>query len=316
MVSPAFSKLPTIKFDPENSIPGSGSWAPTCESVRRALEEYGCFVAEYNGVCSELGGAVFRALEELFDLPIERKALNTSGKPYFGYVGQIPEVPLYESMGMDEANTLEGSQSFTRLMWPNGNQHFCETVYAYAKQVAELEQTVQRMVFESYGIDKKSFDSHNIESTNYLIRFTKYRGPQTNDETNVGLTSHTDKSFITILHQNQVNGLEVMPRNGDEWIGFEQLPSSFVVMAGDAFLAWSNNRIHCPPHRVVMRGDKARYSLGLFSFKRGTIHIPEELIDDEHPQQFKPFDNLGMLSFAYENGEVRPHCCAKEYCGV
>ena len=111
-----------------------------------------------------------------------------------------------------------------------------ETIYDYAKQVAELEQTVQRMVFESYGIDKKSFDSHNIESTNYLLRFSKYRGPQMNDETNVGLTSHTDKSFISILHQNQVNGLEVMPRNGDEWIGFEQLPSAFVVMAGDAFL--------------------------------------------------------------------------------
>ena len=124
MVSQAFSKLPTVKFGPENSTPGSGSWAPTCESVRHALEEYGCFVAEYDGICSELDRAVFRALEELFDLPIERKALNTSGKPYFGYVGQIPEIPLYESMGMDEANTLEGSQSFTSLMWPNGNQHF------------------------------------------------------------------------------------------------------------------------------------------------------------------------------------------------
>ncbi|KAF5956808.1 hypothetical protein HYC85_004033 [Camellia sinensis] len=198
------------------------------------------------------------------------------------------------------------------------------------------------MVFESYGVEK-CFENHDIGSTSYLLKATKYKAPKMN-EMDIGLTSHTDKSFITILHQNQVNGLEVKSNNG-EWIGFEEhLPSSFVVMAGDAFMvvsnfifnrnhnivelvkdkicpiisftAWSNNRIHSPSHRVVMRGDKTRYSLGLFSINKGTIHIPRELVDEQHPLQFHPFDNLGLLLYSYADVYTRSESCIKDYCGI
>jgi hypothetical protein len=44
--------------------------------------------------------------------------------------------------------------------------------------------------------------------------------------------THTDKTFISILHQNEVNVLEVKTKDGD-WIALELSPSSFVVMVGD-----------------------------------------------------------------------------------
>ncbi|CAL5401291.1 unnamed protein product [Camellia sinensis] len=308
------AKLPTVEFTGENLKPGKSSWIATCHEVRRALEEYGCFVAVYERVDLELDEAIFSELEELFDLPTETKVQNTSDVPYFGYVGQLPDIPLYESMGISDPQTLQGTQTFTKLMWPAGNDKFCETVCSYSKLVSQLEQTVKRMVFESYGVEK-CFENHDIGSTSYLLKATKYKAPKMN-EMDIGLTSHTDKSFITILHQNQVNGLEVKSNNG-EWIGFdEHLPSSFVVMAGDAFMAWSNNRIHSPSHRVVMRGDKTRYSLGLFSINKGTIHIPRELVDEQHPLQFHPFDNLGLLLYSYADVYTRSESCIKDYCGI
>ncbi|KAL3537045.1 hypothetical protein ACH5RR_000411 [Cinchona calisaya] len=48
----------------------------------------------------------------------------------------------------------------------------------------------------------------------------------------VGANVHTDKGFITILHQTQVNALEVEARNG-EWIDFS--PAPLLVLAGDAY---------------------------------------------------------------------------------
>lgn len=89
-----------------------------------------------------------------------------------------------------------------------------------------------RMVFETYGVEKY-LNSH-LNSTTYLLRIAKYRVPL-KDELNLGAVGHTDKNFITILHQNQVNGLEVQTKDG-EWLTFESSPQSFVVMAGEPFL--------------------------------------------------------------------------------
>lgn len=105
-----------------------------------------------------------------------------------------------------------------------------ETLLSYTKLVAEMEEMVVRMIFESYGVDKYH-DSH-AKSTTYLFRAMKYRAPKL-DESNMGFVAHTDKDFVTILHQNQVNGLQVKARDG-QWFDVELEPSSFIVMAGEA----------------------------------------------------------------------------------
>ncbi|XP_059633896.1 probable 2-oxoglutarate-dependent dioxygenase AOP1.2 [Cornus florida] len=154
MGSQTFPKLPTISFTAENLKPGSSSWIARGNDVRQALEDYGCFVAVYDKVSLDLDNNVFCALQELFDLPTETKEKNTSELPFFGYIGNGPLTPLYESMGIYNAATPEEIQSFTNLMWSAGNDLFCEPVYSYSMLVSELEQVVKRMVFESYGVGK------------------------------------------------------------------------------------------------------------------------------------------------------------------
>lgn len=104
-------------------------------------------------------------------------------------------------------------------------------LHCYAKQVAELDEMVSKMVFESYGVEK--YHESHVGSVTYLIRFTKYRVPEPN-ETNLGVVPHTDKNFITVLHQNEANGLEVQLKNGS-WIAVDFPASSLIIMAGDAF---------------------------------------------------------------------------------
>lgn len=94
---------------------------------------------------------------------------------------------------------------------------------------------VDKMVFESYGT-QKHYKSH-VESTTYLLRPIKYSAPDniiSNNIGNIGTNIHTDKSFLTILRQTEVNGLEVQLKNG-EWISVDVPPGSFVVMSGDAY---------------------------------------------------------------------------------
>ncbi|XP_057969340.1 probable 2-oxoglutarate-dependent dioxygenase AOP1 [Malania oleifera] len=307
-------KLPVIDFSPENL---KRSWASTSDDVRRALEEYGCFVAVYPDVSPEFDKALFGSLLELFELPRETKALNTNVRPLHGYLGAKAPLPdIHESLGIEHAQTLEATQDFTKLMWPNGNDRFCENVCTYAKLASKLDGLVKKMIFESYGAGKY-FDKF-IESTNYLLRLIQYRVPKGN-ESNIGAHCHTDKGVVTIIHQNQVNGLEIRTKDGG-WIEFdhEDIPSTFVVFAGDALLAWSNGRIHSPQHQVIISGNETRYSVGLFSFHNGTIEIPKELVDDEHPAKFKSFSNYGLLNFFTSDHDISRKAvpCVNDYCGV
>ncbi|KAK3040909.1 hypothetical protein RJ639_027904 [Escallonia herrerae] len=271
----------------------------------------GCFLVTYAKVSTELSDAVFQAVGELSELPIETKVQNVADIAYFGYLGQDPCKPLMESMGIQNATSKEAVQSFTNLTWPSGNDHFSDTLQLYAKLVRELKETVSKMAFESYGVGKY-YDSHN-KSTDYLLRYIKYRVPNV-EENNLGVPTHTDKTLITILHQNQVSGLEVKTKE-DEWIEVEFPPSSFVVMAGDAFQVWSNDRVRAALHRVIMKGNKERFTIGLFSHQKGIIEVPEELVTNENPLKFKPFDNFGYLRFTLtEEGQAMN--ALKAYSGI
>ncbi|KAL4387196.1 hypothetical protein GQ457_09G006200 [Hibiscus cannabinus] len=287
--SPAINmKVPVIDLFDENSKPGSDAWISKCKDVRAAFEQYGCFLATYDKVSLQLQDDVFLSLQQLFNLPTQVKVQNTSEKPYFGYF-KHPCIPLSESMGIDNPTLLEGTLSFTNLMWPKGNKTFCESIHAYSKRVSELD----RMVFESYGVGKY-YDSH-IESTEYLLRMLNYRVAHEDERDINACPDHTDKSFMTILHDNEVAGLQIQTKDGD-WIGVEPSGSSFLVMAGDALLAWSNGRIHSPVHRVITtEAEKERYSLAFFSFSGETIQTPKELVDEVHPLLYKPFENMDLL---------------------
>lgn len=106
-------------------------------------------------------------------------------------------------------------------------------MHKYAEFAAKLDQMVTQMVFESYNVEKY-YDSY-VKSTTYLLRVLKNRAPN-NKNSNLGFITHTDKSFTTILHQNQVNGLEMETREGERININLSSPSLFMIVAGDALM--------------------------------------------------------------------------------
>ncbi|CAB4303228.1 unnamed protein product [Prunus armeniaca] len=305
------AKVPVVDLSSDLK-PGTEGWLLACKQVKYALEEYGCFEVVYHKVPLELHNSIFSVLEDLFDLPLETKMQKTSDKPYHSYIGQRSFIPLYESLAVDNPTTLEGAQDFTRVMWPAGNDSFCESAHSYSKLVAELDQMVTRMVFDIYGVERL-YDSH-MASTTYLLRCTKYRTQKMN-ETNLGAAAHTDKNFTSILHENQVNGLQIKTKDG-QWIDVDLSPSTFLFMAGDPFMAWSNDRVRSCEHQVIMKENKTRYSLAFFSWQSGILQVPEELVDDNHPLMYKPFDHLDFVRLQQSGATKKCENAIKAYCGL
>ncbi|KAI3857608.1 hypothetical protein MKW98_028872 [Papaver atlanticum] len=283
--------------DPKDLIEGSEGWKKLCIQVREACANYGGFRVVYDRVPDVLHEEMLKGLKELFDLPDEIKMKN-SGSVHHGYLGKFEGQPLYESLGIHNAPILEQAQDFTDLLWPNGNPAFCQTLNSMSKMMQELEGLVRKMIFESLGV-KHYYDSH-IKDNDYLFRVMKYSAPFSDDWT-LGLSPHTDQDLITILYEDR-QGLEILSKEG-QWLQVVQQPKTFVVMVGKTLMAWSNGRMHAPKHRVMVKGEKDRYSYGLFvCLKEGVIvETPTELVDKDHPLLFRPFNYRDYIQYLRAN---------------
>ncbi|KAM7257425.1 hypothetical protein ACFE04_013166 [Oxalis oulophora] len=176
----------------------------------------------------------------------------------------------------------------------------------------DLNIKILKMIYESFEIEQCESHIKDMYSTN-VFRVMKYNvppPPTTNDngdsageDSGLGLLAHTDKNALTILCQNEVQGLEVLNKAGD-WVQVV-MPSlnSYVVIVGDALKAWSNGQLVAAKHRVVMRGDKERYSCGLFLIPKegATIEVPHKFVDKEHPLIYKPFIFADYFSYFVSN---------------
>ena len=66
-----------------------------------------------------------------------------------------------------------------------------------------------------------------------------------------------------------------------------------------------------------MNENKDRYSLVLFTFLKGVIHVPEELVDEEqYPLQYKPIGNFGYNRFFTSEESKKCACRIKSFCGI
>ncbi|KAM3322246.1 putative 2-oxoglutarate-dependent dioxygenase AOP1 [Capsicum chacoense] len=304
----ASNTIPTIDFCNPNLKPGSEEWESTKAQVIQALEENGCFEAIYDKTPKETEKELFSKLkEEIY--PMEEKVKEYVGKPFDKYVKEIPRA-RYNDFRRTMDLLLPGSiEIFANTFWPeDGNPHFCKMVNSYSSSIKELDAMVKRMIFEGLGL-KDRYDEFMDENI-FIMRFLNYKKeiPEGNDASEPRLMGHTDSGFLTIVKQG-LPGLQVLVKNG-EWIEPNVSPNSYIVSAADSMLGYTNGRLKSAFHRVKIAGDTDRFSIILFtSSKPGyIIDTPKELVDEEHPKLYKPYDVTDYYKFisksAYETGNA------------
>ncbi|EEF47046.1 probable 2-oxoglutarate-dependent dioxygenase AOP1 isoform X2 [Ricinus communis] len=299
----AKAEIPTLYFSGEALSSGSESRRELCNRVRKACESHGCFLLMYDhgNIPAKLRQNLFVSMKALFDLPEDTKTKYVNPKPYRSYTGRSPVIPFYESFGLDDAHKLGQVQDFTNLMWPQGNTSFCEILHVMSSKMLEMNLMVLKMIFESFGMEKH-YDSHIQDSTS-LFKVMKYIAPPSNgrgsgEDSAIALRAHRDKNAITILCQNEVQGLEVESKDG-EWARVMVPQDAFVVIVGEALKVWSNGRLEAARHRVVINGKEDRYSCALFSMPKeeSKIEVPCELVDKDHPLLYRPFIFSDYISY-------------------
>ncbi|CAN8269295.1 unnamed protein product [Cochlearia groenlandica] len=318
-ISSKTKSLPVIDFSVPNLEPETLEWDMVRNLVRKALEEYGCFEALFDGVSKDLRKTIFEASKEVFDLPIETKLSAKLEKRNSGYTCHVSDMPLFEGMGFDGVDNPNVVDDLTLKVWPQGNINFSKNVQSFAEKLIELNVKIRRMVMESFGLDKYYVKEH-INSARNRFHLFKYKGLDENEEEKVGIEPHIDRHFISILCQNDVvDGLDVKTKDGHEWIKTKpSQDSSFLVIAGAALHVLMNGEVYPALHRVFITGKKDRYVAGLFLRpKEGiVINAPKEIIDDEHPRLYKPFNFEDYFTCTYKDIKKRDLSSLKDYCAL
>lgn len=104
-----------------------------------------------------------------------------------------------------------------------------------AGTMSELARMLAGVLAENLGSPGDQFTKSCSKSTCFL-RLNRYPPCPFSPET-FGLMPHTDSDFLTILHQDQVGGLQL--RKDSKWIAVKPNPDALIVNIGDLFQVYS-----------------------------------------------------------------------------
>jgi polar amino acid transport system ATP-binding protein len=142
---------------------------------------------------------------------------------------------------------------------------FRATVLAYIDAVTRLGHRLMEGIALSLGLPAGYFAERYTADPLILFRIFNYPTQPVPDGMDVhwGVGEHTDYGLLTILHQDEVGGLQVRTPGG--WIEAPPVAQSFVCNIGDMLDRMTGGLYKSTPHRVTRNtSGRDRLSFPLF----------------------------------------------------
>lgn len=177
----------------------------------------------------------------------------------------------------------------------------------YAAEVRRLSNEIMGAIVESLGLSP-TYLRNKLEQGVHMIIANKY--PQSSPSSNMlGVSSHTDHSFITILLEN-MSGLEIMDFTDDNaWKSVPATDSALKVLVGNHLEVLSNGLYKSVFHRVTASPLMSRVSVGSFLSlaMEDMVEPATELVDEDHPERYRASsldEYMKFLSFKEEKSYI------------
>ncbi|KAL1319245.1 hypothetical protein HN51_071542 [Arachis hypogaea] len=283
----------------------SGDPAATMEAVRlvgEACKKHGFFLVVNHGINADLISNAHSYMDDFFELPLSQKqrAQRKTGE-HCGYASSFTgrfssKLPWKETLSFQfsaEKSSPKIVKEYLSNTMGKEFEQFGSIYQDYCEAMSKLSLGIMELLGMSLGVGKECFREF-FEENRSIMRLNYYPPCQKPDQT-LGTGPHCDPTSLTILHQDQVGGLQVFVDN--EWHSITPNFNAFVVNIGDTFMALSNGKYKSCLHRAVVNKKTTRKSLAFFLCPRNdkVVSPPRGLVDDDFSPRVYPDFTWPML---------------------
>ncbi|TLM87113.1 isopenicillin N synthase family oxygenase [Pseudarthrobacter sp. NamE5] len=309
----------------------NGSFSPDfIEQLRNATHNVGFFQVTGYGGSPGQAEHLLDVIRRFFALPLEeRMKLDNRLSPHFrGYTRMGTEVTQGRADAREQIDYSPEREPVTDYpvdqpywllqgpnLWPDDSfPELRPAAMNWAELMSGVGMELLRAIAVSLQLPEDYFDEPFRDSPAWMGKLVHYVGGVVEAAGDQGVGSHADYGFVTLLLQDDVGGLEVLPPGASEWEPVEPIPGALVVNLGEmlevateGYLAATIHRVEAPPPGVD------RYSVPFFWSPRldaviDPVPLPPELkaeargISDDPANPLLASYGLNMLK-----GRMRAH---------
>ncbi|KAL7605756.1 gibberellin 20 oxidase 2 [Lactuca sativa] len=263
--------------------------------VDAACREHGFFQVVNHGIDQRLINEAHKIMDLFFGMPLleKQKAQRKVGE-YCGYASSFTnrfssKLPWKETLSVRySADPLSSNlvQDYFLKVMGEDFSYLGRVCQEYCEAMSKLSLSIMELLGMSLGIGQSYFRDF-YEENDSIMRLNYYPPCQKPDQT-LGTGPHCDPTSLTILHQDNVGGLEVFV--DEKWHSIAPCSEAFVVNIGDTFMALSNGLYKSCLHRAVVNNHTPRKSLAFFLSPRmdKVVCPPKPLVEDVDKQRRYP----------------------------
>ncbi|KAH9324679.1 hypothetical protein KI387_004857, partial [Taxus chinensis] len=286
-------RRPSPALEAQQSIPVinlAANHSETVSQIAQASQDWGFFQIINHGIPLSMLERINGVSKEFFDLPLEEKRRQCPVRPgtnmLEGY-GRFFDVSDDTVLDWVDALVHYISPSSIKAVehWPTNPETYRETFEKYGEEVLRVTEKLLVLLSEGLGLDP-DYVQTLIKEPVLQLRINYYP-PCPQPDLVHGLKPHSDGSLLTVLLDNEVEGLQV--RKGTEWYNVIRVPGALVVNIGDILQIISNGKYKSAEHRAGANANQFRMSTVLFLGPQDDVMIAPapELLDEARPRLYQ-----------------------------